>query len=214
MHLVLSLLAILAPAQVEPEEVVADIVPPVPVATHWKDGPSRYFLATAIDVGFLYFRPRVSLGYGRPHYEWFGVDANPIFHTTGLGAYSGLRLAIPHFDVRAGARFFLPFSRSFLQPRENYSRLDLEDLTGPRSRYVTLEAEATATLPIGPGRLLLVAAGSAVELVPEGYYVFEETIRVIAKPPFIWRTRFGYGINCGPQEAVTLTPVVELVGVP
>lgn len=198
-----------AAARGEPLDDASAQLPPA-----WSGGPSRLFLATAVDFGYLYLRPRASVGYGLPHRSWAGVDVNPIVSASGLGAYGGLRLAVPHFDVRAGARFFLPFSRSFLAPRESYSRLDLEDRTGPSARYITLEAEATASLPLGPGAVTAVLAGSAVQGVPAGYYVFEETIRVILAPPWVWRARLGYAFKLGPEDAISFSPVVEYVRMP
>lgn len=185
-------------------------LPPEP----WARGLPRYFLATAVDFGFLYLRPRLSLGYGLPHQEWLGLDVNPIASQNGLGAYGGVRVSAPHLDIRAGARFFLPFQRSFLTPRDSYGRLELEDRTGPSAKYVTLEVEATADLPLGPGEVLAVLSGSLVEGVPEGYWVFEETIRVVLAPPFVWRARFGYTFALGPGGAVRFTPVVEYVRMP
>jgi hypothetical protein len=192
-------LVMLAAAQVEPT---------------WSDAEPRTFFASAIDVGFLYLRPRASIGYGQPHWQWIGMDANPIIGSSGLGFYSGLRLAIPHFDVRAGARAFYSFQHSFLVPHDHFSRLDSEDRSQPTSRYVTLEAEATLRFRVGWGDLVAVLTGSAVTLTPAGYDVFEETLRVITKPPFIWRGRFAYAFVLGPLDAVSVGPVIEVVGLP
>src|SRR5436190_10279915 len=72
------------------------------MARSWATLPPRQFVATTVDVGFVYLRPRLSLGYGRPFTEWIGVDANPIASQNGLGVYGGLRLEIPHLDLRFG----------------------------------------------------------------------------------------------------------------
>lgn len=184
--------------------------PPEP----WASGPDRFFLATAVDVGFLYLRPRLSLGYGRPHREWLGFDVNPIGALSGAGAYGGLRIATQFLDIRAGARFFLPFQRSFLTPRESYGRLDVEDRSGPSAKYVTLEVEGTSEIPMGPGELQAVFSGSLVKGVPDGYYVFEETIRVVLNPPLVWRFRVGYIFAFGPRAAISFGPVLEYVHIP
>jgi hypothetical protein len=70
------------------------------MARSWATLPSRGFAATTVDLGFVYLRPRLSLGYGRPFTQWIGVDANPIASQAGLGAYGGLRIEVPHLDFR------------------------------------------------------------------------------------------------------------------
>lgn len=192
-----------------PDETIL-VRPPEP----WASGPERFFAATTVDIGFLYLRPRLSLGYGRPHRDWMGFDFNPIGSLNGAGAYGGVRLSSPFLDIRAGARFFLPFQRSFLTPRESYGRLDIEDRSGPSAKYVTLEVEATSEIPLGPGELQAVFSGSLVEGVPDGYWVFEETIRVVLAPPLVWRARLGYLFRFGPRSAITFGPILEYVRMP
>ena len=85
----------------------------------WNEGPARPFLATTLDVGWTYLRPRASLGWGKPFVAWFGIDANPIIQGTGLGAYGGLRLALPRFDLRVGPRYFFGFNRNYLNPQRS-----------------------------------------------------------------------------------------------
>src|SRR5262245_66542380 len=101
------------------------------------------------------------------------MDINPIANTSGLGAYGGLRLEIPYLDVRVGSRYFAAFSHTFLLQQQSYSRLSLETSDGTPSRTLTHEVELDASLPIGPGNLLMRGSGSYVTGVPDGYDVFE-----------------------------------------
>ena len=86
------------------------------MARSWGALPARYFVATTVDLGFVYFRPRASLGYGRPFTKWVGIDLNPVAKTSGLGGYGGLRVEVPHFDLRVGSRVFRSFERTYLNP--------------------------------------------------------------------------------------------------
>lgn len=190
----------------------------------WSQQPSRWFGALEFDTGFLYVRPRLELGYGRPHAVWLGLEMNPIFSEEGLAAYAGLRAALPYLSVRAGGRAWYTFYRSFLAPRDSYTVEQIELRQGPRSRFLTWEAEAALSVPLGPGTVLSELAGSYVSGVDEGYYVYEETLRVVAEPPWIWRARAGYlwggvpwhllGTAADRENTVQLGPVLELVGVP
>jgi hypothetical protein len=179
----------------------------------WAEQPTRWFSALEFDAGFLYLRPRFELGYGQPHASWWGLDLNPIFSDEGVGSYMGLRVAQHYWHLRAGGRYWFTFHRSFLQPRESYSVEDIEREAGPASRFLTWEAELGLNLPLAGGTLLTEVAGSYVTGVADGYYVYEETLRVVADPPWVWRSRVGYlwGLAAG---ALQLGPVLELLGLP
>lgn len=180
----------------------------------WDEGSARPFLATTTDVGFLYVRPRLSLGYGKPHRTWFGVDANPSIAGPGTGVYGGLRLALPHFDIRVGARYFYAFQHSYLQKRPSYKRLELESTAlGPAST-TTLETEANADVPAGPGDIFLLGSLSYVTGIPANQNVFEETLRVLVDPPWVVRARVGYGVRFGDHDQVSVAVVGDFVSVP
>ncbi len=211
----------LAPlAFAQPVEEMAQI-PPLPVAPVPEAGPvpwskqrPRWFVASEFDTGFLYVRPRFSAGYGRPHSLWVGVDANPIFASEGIAAYAGLRFDLPYVNLRVGGRYWTTFWRSFLAPLESYSVEDIELRTGPDSEFLTWEAELSLNLPLGPGFVLVEGTGSYVTGVPDGYYVYEETLRVVVDPPWVWRTRLGYTYALDDDRTIVVGPVFEVLGIP
>lgn len=184
------------------------------MARSWAAAPPRYFLATAVDIGFVYVRPRVSLGYGRPFTSWVGADANPIVSRAGLGAYGGLRLELPWFDLRVGARYFSAFEHTYLEARPSYERLDLETSAGDRAETLTWETEADGSIPLGAGAILLRASVSYVTGVPDGQSVFEETLRVIVEPPLVWRGRAGYVLGFGGHRQHAAGLVADVLHVP
>lgn len=180
----------------------------------WNEGPRRAFLATTLDVGWTYIRPRVSLGYGQPFGAWIGVDVNPIFSGNGLGAYGGLRIALPRLDIRLGPRYFASFNREYLNPQRSYNRLDLDSTLGDPARIITYEAEIEASLPAGPGDVVALGSVSYVTGIPEGQYVFEETLRVIVDPPLVWRARGGYVVRFGSSRQHSAGVVADVLNVP
>jgi hypothetical protein len=183
---------------------------PVP----WSRQPVRWFLSSEIDTGFLYVRPRFSAGYGRPHDGWVGLDTNPIFSAEGVAAYAGLRFDLPYFNLRVGGRYWYTFRRAFLLPDDSYTVEDIELRRGPRSKFLTWEAELTTHLPLGPGNVLLELAGSRVTGVPDGYFVYEETLHVVVDPPWVWRTRLGYMLPLDRDRTIVVGPAAEVVGIP
>ena len=181
---------------------------------YWEGGAVRPFLSSTIDVGYLYLRPRLSLGYGKPFSTWVGIDVNPIFTNNGVGGYAGVRLQIPTFDLRIGARPFYAFQHNYLVPQASYSTADLDTVTGSNASYVTLEAELSGGIPVGPGTLLVLLTASSVQGVPAGMYVYEETLRVITSPPAIYRARTGYAMRVGPEGAARVGLVAEVLELP
>ena len=180
----------------------------------WSEQRVRWFASAEFDTGFLYVRPRLSAGYGRPHHVWVGVDTNPIFSIEGIAGYAGFRLDLPFVNLRVGGRYWSTFRRSFLQPDTAYTVDDIELRAGPKSRFLTWEAELSLSLPVGPGFVLLEGSGSYVTGVTEGYNVYEETLRVVVDPPWVWRTRVGYTLALDADRTIVVGPVFEVVGVP
>jgi hypothetical protein len=184
------------------------------MARSWATLPPRAFVATTVDIGFVYLRPRLSLGYGRPFTQWIGFDANPIATQNGLGVYGGLRLELPFLDFRIGPRYFWSFNHTYLPPQSSYSRLDLESNSGSRSHTLTYEAELDLNFELGPGRLLLRGSASYVTGVPADYNAFEETLHIIVEPPLVWRARLGYAFTFGARKQHGIGAAVDLLDVP
>lgn len=184
------------------------------MARSWGAAPARFFIATTADAGFVYIRPRVSFGYGKPFTKWFGIDLNPTAQSSGLAAYGGLRLEIPFLDIRAGVRWFGAFNRTYLDPHDHYDRIQLETENDRQSRVVTYETEADSSIPIGPGNLLLRGSLSYMTGIPQGKWVFEETLRIIANPPWVWRVRGGYVFRIGDYQQHSIGMVVDVLDVP
>lgn len=180
----------------------------------WNEGRTRSFAAATLDVGWVYLRPRLSLGYGKPFGTWVGIDLNPIVLGVGVGAYAGLRLALPRFDLRVGPRYFFSFNREFLNEQRNYNRLDLDSTAGDPARTLTYEAEVEASVPAGPGDIIGLGSLSYVSGVPDGQLVFEETLHVIVKPPLVWRARGGYVFRFGTSRQHSIGVVGDVLNVP
>jgi hypothetical protein len=184
------------------------------VARYWELGRTRPFLAGSAEAGFPYLRPRFAAGYGRPFWSWLGVEAYPLLSLGGVGQYFGGAAALPGFTLRGGARYFFPFERALLLPRDGYARTDLDLGEGPRADYLAYEAEATATAPLFSGSIFGVLTGYRVTRVPNGYYVFEESLRVVMEPPYVWRARLGYLLALSENGAIRVGAAGEVIGLP
>lgn len=184
------------------------------VARYWELGRTRPFLAGSVELGFPYVRPRFLAGYGRPFWSWLGVEAYPVLSLGGIGPYIGVSAGLPGFTVRAGGRYFYPFVRSLLPPQEHFSRTELELVDGPKGDYMAYEAEATATAPLFSGSVFGVLTGYRVSLVPPGYYVFEESLHAVMKPPYIFRARVGYLLALSRNGAIRVGGAAEVIGLP
>lgn len=184
------------------------------VGRYWELGRPRPFLAATVDAGLIYLRPRFTAGYGRPHWSWIGVEADPNVGVGGLGYYSGVVAALPWLSLRLGSRYFYPFSRHLLEPRDHYERSDIGLVGGPVGDYLAYEAEVAGTLPLGPGSAFAVATGMHLGLVPPDKYVFEDSLKVVAAPPWLWRARAGYLVALGSNGAIRVGVAGEGIGAP
>jgi hypothetical protein len=164
---------------------------------YWALGASRFFVSSTVDAGYLYFRPQLAIGYGRPHIAWVGAEIYPSVSNGNVAEYAGLRAAFRYVDFRLGARYLFTFSRRFLAPRASYSRDDIDTRTGNSTRYVALNAEVAFSVPLPVGGLFGIVGATGNFGVPEGLYVFDETYRTVMKPPFIARGRLGYAGTFG-----------------
>jgi hypothetical protein len=180
----------------------------------WAEGAPRMFAATTLDVGWTYLRPRLSLGWGKPFGAWFGIDINPIIAGVGLGAYGGLRLSLPRFDIRVGPRYFASFNRNYLTRQDSYNRVDLDSTVNDPARVITFETEVEASVPIGPGDVIGLGSLSYLTNVPENQLVFEETLRTIVAPPLVWRARGGYVIRFGSSRQHSIGLVADVLDIP
>jgi hypothetical protein len=179
----------------------------------WEDGASRLFFAEQLDAGYVYLRARSWLGYGKPHDVWAGLEVTPLLGQGGLGLFVGVAGSARYVSARVGARGFLASERPFLVAAPAHDRIEFT-LPGSSAKYVTLEAELSGAIPLGPGRLGWLASLSAVQGVPEGAQVYEETLRVVVQPPWVWRTRAEYDFFVVPGAAHSVGMVADVVGVP
>jgi hypothetical protein len=171
----------------------------------------RAFVSGVLDVGLLFVRPRFQFGYGTPHEMWGGLQIDPIVSTSGLGLYGGLRAEIPHADFRIGGRYRYSFGNSFLQPLDGYDHLTFRDRSLPSAAYLSWEAQASFEIPIDSTAIVVEGTATYLTLAPDGDYVFEESLRVISPPGFIFGGLLGYRIRFGEDDAFYVTPQVEVI---
>ena len=181
---------------------------------HWRSEEARPFMALRLDAGYLYLKPRVSFGWGKPFNMWGGVDLVPTVTPDATTEYGGLRLQLDWFELRAGARFVHGFSRQYLPQQPSYSLVDLSEDFHRVSNYVAFEAEATAAIPAGPGNILALATAESIQFVPAMTNVFDETLHVVVDPPQVYRARLGYSLILGREKTGRLGLLVEGIEIP
>jgi hypothetical protein len=184
------------------------------IARVWTLGRPRWFFETTGEAGFAYVRPRFVGGYGLPYWRWVGVEAYPFASLHSVGYYGGLSAGIPGLVGRVGARSTHPFERTLLLPRDRFERADLDRNEGPRADYLALEAEVTATVPLWIGSAFGLGTLYRIEGVDGGYFLYDENLRVVVEPPYVWRTRLGYLAAFGSRGAIRLGVAGDLIGIP
>lgn len=183
-------------------------------ASYWERGKPRWFFAASLEIGFAYARPKLAAGRGRPHWEWVGLEALPIVTLEGAGAYGGIRGEVPNLDARLGVRYFAPFYRTLLPPADSHDRLDIESEDGPPGRYVAYEGEMAPSVALFGGRLYSVLTAYYIPGIQADHHLYEESLKVVMSPPYVWRARLGYGFGFGPQGRFRVGPAAEVIGLP
>lgn len=153
---------------------------------YWSVGKPRFFLAARPEIGTPYAKPYVSLGYGMPHWLWLGVDVNAIVTLEMAQAYAGLRAASPILDLAIGLRDTWSFDKHFMMPAPRFTREDVLEGPGERSRYWAWEAEGVGVLPLPYAGIIANVIVVRTLDVPDDRYVYDESYRaIVAKPLFV-----------------------------
>lgn len=177
-------------------------------------GPTRPFVSATFGVGIVNFLTRAQLGYGKPHYSWVGIEGGPQLSVTTNRVYGGLRAKHTNIDFRAGARFESQLNQNLLPAQRHFQREDLEtDLAGP-SRYLVAEAELNGNVPFPGGSLLAVITGMFISGIPDERYVWEQVLRTVVAPPWVWRARLGYLAHIGWAGSMKLGVAAEVIHIP
>ncbi len=199
----------------EPPPLAPDGTEQSSTTAAWVRGRVRPFVATTVELGWLYARPRIALGYGRPHFFWGGVETATTATTSYGAQYAGIRAQIPFVDFRAGARYTLAFSRGFLPVQPSYNRFDVDVISNTGgARYLSLESEVAASIPIPSGSVFAIGTLYGYPGGSPDRVFFEESLHVIVSGSLLWRGRVGYLLALGQTGAVRIGPTVELMGVP
>lgn len=180
----------------------------------WQSDEHTLFVASASDVGVVYFRPHLTAGWGAPFWQFVGVDAYAISTNSFAAGYVGWRASLPWLDVQLGYRRTHAYNRQFLVPRALYTDTDL-DLPdgGERSSYEVIELEITPAVPLFHGAAFVEIHPMWIQ-APRDRYVYEEVLRAVTDSYFAMRTRLGYVYSFGESGSVKLGGMIEYLVLP
>lgn len=181
---------------------------------YWLQGRVRPFLAAVFDGGFFFARSELQAGYGRPHYTWIGATAYSKLTLGGVTLAAGIHGQVPNIDISVTAKSFRATDSRLVRKNDLYYESDTSIETEPKTAYQSLDADLAVTVKGLGGTVGLETRGIAVFGVPDGYDVFEDTLRLIVRPPFVWQTKLTYLAWPGWQDNLAVGFVAELIGSP
>ncbi len=182
---------------------------------YWSgSGPDRGFMAATFNVGVVQLQPMLQLGYGKPHHAWVGFEGGTSMSLSSGRTYAGIQGVYPGIQARLGVRYEFQFIQRFLPPQYRYEREELEVEALGRSRYLVPEAEVIGNIPFPGGSLLLLWTGYYLTGVPDNTYVWEQQLRTVIAPPWVWRGRFGYLAHLGWAGSMKLGAAAEVIHIP
>lgn len=179
----------------------------------WQSDRATPFVSLATDAGFIYARPRLTVGYGAPFWNYVGVEA-AVISTNSFGQPSiGWRASLPFLDAILTAREVYPYNRRFMTPKDSHDSEDLRlDTGGRRSVYHAVDLEVALTAPLFHGGVFAQAHPLLVD-APREFHLYEEYVRAIMVPPFALATRAGYVYGIG-DKTVKIGGMFEYVILP
>jgi hypothetical protein len=171
------------------------------------------FVATQLDAGPFYARLDAALGLGVPFHRSLALETRAQPNFEGWMQWLGMTATWPGVTVRSGVRGVFPADRTFLLPRERYTRFDTEVKEGPRAVHAAFESELEAQG--AAGHLQVSSLLTAVSLlgIPDGRWVVEERLRVVTPGGWVLRARGGAAWRFGPGEAFTAGAAAEVIWV-
>jgi len=189
--------------------------PPTPRYSPWQTKKMSPFVSLATDAGFIYFRPRLTLGYGAPFWNYVGVQADAISTNSFFQTTVGWRATLPFLDCTMSVRSVYPYDRRYLPRQKSYSAgdLGLDHPGARRSTYDALDLEIAAVAPVLHGGIFVQLHPLFVN-APRETDLYEEYIRAVMRPPFALGTRVGYLYGIDQDESVKIGVMGEYVVLP
>jgi hypothetical protein len=178
---------------------------------YWGAGPVRAFAAGSFDTAGIGMRTGLDLGYGRPHYQWAGLEASSGISLKGMSFSAAARAQAPWGHVRFGPRFFTAINQKLIPEVEVVTRPLLEVSEGLRSKYLSLDGEVNVNIPLPVGTLGILADVYGIFGVPDGYYLFEDALRTVIEPAFVGRGRISYLAGIGKPATLRVGGVAEVI---
>lgn len=186
---------------------------PPPKYSAWQSDHHSFFVASASDLGIIYFRPHATVGWGAPFWQFVGVDAYAITTNSFAAGYVGWRASLPWLDVQMGYRKTVGYDRRFLPKQEKYHAEDLYLEDGDeRSNYDAIELEITPAVPLLHGAVFAEIHPLWID-APRDRFVFEEAFRAVVDR-FSMRLRLGYLYAFGETGQVKIGAMLEYVVMP
>jgi hypothetical protein len=181
---------------------------------YWGRQPARPFVSSTLEAGLAQVRADLALGYGRPHSAWTGTFIFSRFSGSAMIKSAGLAIVTPFVEVRGAARYTSAYDRHFLVPASHYTADDIVLQSETRSRYLSIDADAAARVPVPFGELRILGTFVTVLTAPDDVFLFEESIKVVIRPPLVYRARAAYALRLGRGGFLTVGPVLEAIGLP
>ncbi len=176
---------------------------------YWEDAPVRPFLAATMESGMFSLKTQLAAGYGRPFDSFVGIEGYAKISTGALSEAVGVRAALPWIQAGVALRYTTALARDYLEPKDSYTRHDAELNIGQSAHDAALDADLSLRLTVPFGKLALAGNWSYVVAVPDGYYLFEESVRAIIDPPHVLRGRAAYELEVGNDGFVYIGPLVD-----
>lgn len=164
---------------------------------YWEQGPARPFVALQPVAGPGYAKLTAQAGWGRPRWLWAGAETYAFASPSFTAVYGGVVLDLLAVSLRTGVRRTRSLDHRLVPASAAHSMDELDNAGARAAAYTTLELELSGGIPAPGGFVLWDLEGYRLVGLPAGVDVYEEMLKVAARPPLLAAGRLGYLLALG-----------------
>lgn len=198
-----------AAGDVAVSSALGDESEPMLPSTYWAKGEPRAFVTARAVLGTAYGRAAASAGYGRPYWQWIGLDGVSTLTMDSHSAQAGVRGNYMAVEGMFTLRHTYSFAHRSQRHATSFTDSMLERNGVRGAEYVALDAGAWGCIPYGSWlgawefdwvRPLSLGADERV---------LEEIQRVVIGPDGVWSIKLGLSLALSQSKRSYVGLMVE-----
>jgi hypothetical protein len=180
--------------------------------SYWDEGEPRAFLAERTVLGLGYGRVSADVGYGRPFWQWFGLETTGQLTLDSLSAQTGIKAAWMVAEGMFTLRRTYSFVHRALPRKTQVSSDDLRRKGAPGAGYTAIDAGLWGCVPYGRWLGTWELAWVRPLTLNPNELVLEEIQRVVVGSGGVWSGKLGFNVALSERKRAFVGAMGEYLG--